>query len=49
MIDCGELDWKVVAINAEDPMAKKMEDSKDVADAVVSGCFICINYMSHPY
>jgi inorganic pyrophosphatase len=37
MIDCGELDWKVVAINANDPIAKSMEDSKDVNDAIVSG------------
>lgn len=30
MIDEGEMDWKVIAINAEDPEAKKLN----------SGCFI---------
>lgn len=30
MIDEGEMDWKVIAINAEDPDAKKLN----------SGCFL---------
>lgn len=30
MIDDGELDWKVVAINSEDPLAAKLNDVADV-------------------
>lgn len=30
MIDGGELDWKVLAINANDPMASKLNDINDV-------------------
>jgi inorganic pyrophosphatase len=30
MIDDGELDWKVIAINAEDPLADKINDVEDV-------------------
>ena len=29
MIDDGELDWKVIAINAADPLADKINDVKD--------------------
>ena len=30
MIDDGELDWKVIAINAADPLAEKINDVEDV-------------------
>ena len=30
MIDDGELDWKVIAINAEDPKAALVNDVEDV-------------------
>ena len=55
MIDDGELDWKVIAINAEDPLAAELNDISDVdakLPGVVSGtdrlCLIaltsCSNY-----
>jgi inorganic pyrophosphatase len=40
MIDDGELDWKVIAINTEDPMASELNDIDDVEKkmhGVVSG------------
>lgn len=40
MIDDGELDWKVVAIALDDPMAPKLNDIKDVQEqmpGVISG------------
>ena len=37
MIDDGELDWKVVAIAASDPLAEEYSDIDDVPDAVLSG------------
>jgi inorganic pyrophosphatase len=40
MIDDGELDWKVIAIHADDPMASKLNDIGDVEKlmpGVVSG------------
>jgi inorganic pyrophosphatase len=37
MIDEGELDWKVIAIKTDDPMAAKMNDIGDVPDEVISG------------
>jgi len=37
MIDEGELDWKIIAIKADDPMAAKMNDIGDVPDEVISG------------
>ena len=30
MIDDGELDWKVIAINTADPLAKELNDISDV-------------------
>jgi inorganic pyrophosphatase len=30
MIDDGELDWKVIAIRADDPLAAKLNDVEDV-------------------
>lgn len=30
MIDDGELDWKIVCIRAEDPLADKINDIEDV-------------------
>lgn len=30
MIDDGELDWKIIAINAEDPKAPSVNDIEDV-------------------
>eukprot|EP00595_Chromulina_sp_UTEXLB2642_P001784 CAMPEP_0196761794 /NCGR_PEP_ID=MMETSP1095-20130614/1089_1 /TAXON_ID=96789 ORGANISM="Chromulina nebulosa, Strain UTEXLB2642" /NCGR_SAMPLE_ID=MMETSP1095 /ASSEMBLY_ACC=CAM_ASM_000446 /LENGTH=249 /DNA_ID=CAMNT_0042111753 /DNA_START=26 /DNA_END=771 /DNA_ORIENTATION=- len=40
MIDDGELDWKVIAINSEDPLASQLNDISDVETklpGVVSG------------
>lgn len=40
MIDDGELDWKVIAINSADPLAAKLDDISDVeahCPGVVSG------------
>lgn len=44
MIDDGELDWKVIAINTEDPLAAKLNDIDDVEShlpGVVSGASLC--------
>lgn len=30
MIDDGELDWKVIAIHSDDPLAKELHDINDV-------------------
>ena len=30
MIDDGELDWKIIAINVEDPKASSVNDIEDV-------------------
>ena len=37
MIDDGELDWKLIAIDAADPAAAKMNDIGDVPKEVVDG------------
>jgi len=37
MIDDGELDWKVVAVAVDDPLAKEYNDIDDVPDAVKDG------------
>merc|ERR1719161_149158 len=37
MIDEGELDWKVIAVAVDDPLAETMNDINDVPDAVISG------------
>eukprot|EP00549_Striatella_unipunctata_P025290 CAMPEP_0118684430 /NCGR_PEP_ID=MMETSP0800-20121206/6639_1 /TAXON_ID=210618 ORGANISM="Striatella unipunctata, Strain CCMP2910" /NCGR_SAMPLE_ID=MMETSP0800 /ASSEMBLY_ACC=CAM_ASM_000638 /LENGTH=272 /DNA_ID=CAMNT_0006581135 /DNA_START=74 /DNA_END=892 /DNA_ORIENTATION=+ len=37
MIDDGELDWKVVAISKDDPLAETLNDIDDVPEAVLSG------------
>lgn len=40
LIDDGELDWKIIAINAEDPLASKVQDVNDLqreSPAVISG------------
>ena len=37
MIDDGETDWKVVAIDVTDPWAASMHDIEDV-EAIVPGC-----------
>ena len=38
MIDDGELDWKVIAINAEDPKASSVNDIEDVERCELSCC-----------
>jgi inorganic pyrophosphatase len=35
MIDDGELDWKVIAINAADPKAASVNDVEDVERCVL--------------
>ena len=37
MIDDGELDWKVVAVRADDPLAESCADVSDVDRRVISG------------
>lgn len=37
MIDDGELDWKVVAVAIDDPLAKEYNDIDDVPEAVKAG------------
>jgi len=37
MIDDGELDWKVVAIAVDDPLAEEYNDIDDVPDAIKDG------------
>ena len=40
MIDDGELDWKMIAINSEDPLFAKLNDVEDletVCPGTVSG------------
>jgi inorganic pyrophosphatase len=37
MIDDGELDWKVLAIRADDPLASTCSDVGDVDRRVISG------------
>lgn len=37
MIDDGELDWKVIAVSTEDPLANEYNDIDDVPDAILSG------------
>jgi inorganic pyrophosphatase len=40
LVDDGELDWKVLCINAEDPLASKLQDVNDIereCPGVVSG------------
>jgi len=37
MIDDGELDWKVLAVSVNDPLAKEYNDINDVPDAVKDG------------
>jgi len=37
MIDDGELDWKVLAVSVDDPLAKEYNDIEDVPDAITAG------------
>ena len=37
MIDDGELDWKVIAVATDDPLAEEYNDIDDVPDAVKDG------------
>jgi len=37
MIDDGELDWKVLAVSVDDPLAKEYNDIDDVPEAIKSG------------
>ena len=42
MIDDGELDWKMIAINSEDPLFSKLNDIEDVetvCPGTVSGTY----------
>ena len=41
MIDDGELDWKVVAIRADDPKASSVNDVEDVERCVVHFTYLC--------
>jgi inorganic pyrophosphatase len=47
MIDDGELDWKVIAINKDDPVAADLNDIDDVEKKLpgtVSGTLLRIVY-----
>jgi inorganic pyrophosphatase len=37
MIDDGELDWKVLAVAVDDPLAEEYNDIDDVPDAIKNG------------
>lgn len=37
MIDDGELDWKVLAVATDDPLAKEYNDIGDVPEAIKAG------------
>lgn len=37
MIDDGELDWKVLAVQVDDPLAKEYNDIDDVPESVKAG------------
>ena len=37
MIDDGELDWKLIAVRADDPLAATLESAEDLDHGVVSG------------
>jgi inorganic pyrophosphatase len=37
MIDDGELDWKVLAVSADDPLAEKYNDIQDVPESIQAG------------
>lgn len=37
MVDGGELDWKIIAINVDDPISEKYYDINDVDPVVISG------------
>lgn len=37
MIDEGEIDWKMIAISKDDPLAEKLNDISDVEPRVISG------------
>ena len=37
MIDDGELDWKLIAIRTDDPLAATLHDVDDIEHGVVSG------------
>jgi inorganic pyrophosphatase len=37
MIDQGELDWKLIAINVNDKLADDLEDICDVDDHIIDG------------
>ena len=45
MIDDGELDWKVICIRADDPMAAKLNDVEDVERCVVSALPLCCTWV----
>jgi hypothetical protein len=47
MIDDGELDWKVLAIDVRDPLAEMLKDIEDVdthCPGVVSGTTFCVAF-----
>ena len=49
MIDDGELDWKVIAINSDDALAADLNDISDVESklpVVVSGTVVPHTYLN---
>jgi inorganic pyrophosphatase len=45
MIDDGELDWKVIAVSTQDPLAAQLNDIADVEaklPGTVSGTYVLI-------
>ena len=49
MIDDGELDWKVLAIATDDPLAKEYNDIDDVPESVKAGVREWFRWYKTPY
>lgn len=52
MVDDGELDWKLIAINSKDPLAAQLDDISDVESkmpGVVSGKSFSMNRLNIEY
>ena len=52
MIDDGELDWKIIAINEDDPLFSQLNDVADVEaklPGVISGAIYFSKCLSYSY
>ncbi len=41
MIDCGELDWKIICIRTDHPLAPKLIDITDMERCISFRCILC--------